>query len=113
MDPLAEKYYSLSPYLWCAGNPVKFIDPSGLYHAKVGKHQGKYDALRLFDTNNNRRIALGDKNPQHPERDYAEGINIHKAGINNYTGLQRMVQVYQKVVFLLIEINGMISLIYF
>ena len=29
MDPLAEKYYSLSPYLWCAGNPLKFIDPSG------------------------------------------------------------------------------------
>ena len=29
MDPLAEKYYSLSPYLWCAGNPVKFVDPSG------------------------------------------------------------------------------------
>ena len=29
MDPLAEKYYSLSPYLWCAGNPVKFMDPSG------------------------------------------------------------------------------------
>ena len=29
MDPLAEKYYSLSPYLWCAGNPLKFVDPSG------------------------------------------------------------------------------------
>ena len=31
MDPLAEKYYSLSPYLWCAGNPVKYVDPSGMY----------------------------------------------------------------------------------
>lgn len=29
MDPLAEKYYSTSPYAWCAGNPVKFIDPTG------------------------------------------------------------------------------------
>lgn len=28
-DPLAEKYYSLSPYSWCAGNPMKLIDPSG------------------------------------------------------------------------------------
>ena len=28
-DPLAEKYYSISPYTWCAGNPVRFIDPSG------------------------------------------------------------------------------------
>ena len=31
MDPLAEKYYSLSPYLWCAGNPVRFVDPNGNY----------------------------------------------------------------------------------
>ena len=28
-DPLAEKYYSISPYTWCAGNPVKLIDPDG------------------------------------------------------------------------------------
>ena len=29
MDPLAEKYYGFSPYLWCAGNPVRFVDPDG------------------------------------------------------------------------------------
>lgn len=29
MDPLAEKYYSLSPYLWCAGNPLRYIDFDG------------------------------------------------------------------------------------
>ena len=29
MDTLGEKYYSLSPYLWCAGNPVKNIDLKG------------------------------------------------------------------------------------
>ena len=29
MDPLAEKYYSLSPYTWCAGNPLKYIDLDG------------------------------------------------------------------------------------
>ena len=28
-DPLAEKYYSLSPYAYCAGNPVKNIDERG------------------------------------------------------------------------------------
>ena len=30
-DLLAEKYYSISPYTWCAGNPVRFIDPSGMF----------------------------------------------------------------------------------
>jgi len=29
LDPLAEKYYSISPYVYCAGNPVIFIDPDG------------------------------------------------------------------------------------
>ena len=29
MDPLAEKYYSLSPYTWCAANPINLIDLDG------------------------------------------------------------------------------------
>ena len=29
IDPLAEKYYSLSPYAYCAGNPVRFVDLDG------------------------------------------------------------------------------------
>ncbi|MCM1176912.1 MAG: RHS repeat-associated core domain-containing protein [Clostridium sp.] len=28
-DPLAEKYYSVSPYAFCCGNPVNFVDPDG------------------------------------------------------------------------------------
>ena len=29
IDPLAEKYYSISPYAWCGNNPVNRIDPDG------------------------------------------------------------------------------------
>ena len=28
-DPMAEKYYSMSPYLWCAANPITLTDPTG------------------------------------------------------------------------------------
>ena len=31
MDPMSEKYYHLSPYLWCAGNPIRYTDPTGMY----------------------------------------------------------------------------------
>lgn len=29
MDPLAEKYYHISPYAWCGNNPTNAIDPEG------------------------------------------------------------------------------------
>lgn len=42
MDPMAEKYYGVSPYAYCAGNPVNRVDPSGktiriYYHTSDGK----------------------------------------------------------------------------
>ena len=39
VDPLAEKYYSISPYAYCAGNPVNRFDPDGMdwYTSTDGK----------------------------------------------------------------------------
>ncbi len=30
-DPLSEKYYGMSPYVFCADNPVNFVDPDGRF----------------------------------------------------------------------------------
>ena len=181
MDPLCEKYYSISPYAYCNNNPVKYVDPDGeswrstydriegeviftgyewvdedksydvdgnllqglyaqaiffsdnktfdkdngynigsstatvyladgttetyaactnpsgsdyatvpegTYHAKVGMHKGAYTALRMEDTDGSGRIELGYENPAYTDgRTYAAGINIHKPGENNLTGL--------------------------
>ena len=186
IDPLAEKYYSISPYAYCGNNPVNLIDPdgrawkptynedndgnrtpngyqwipedksydkdgnliTGLYHqaiffsdngtfeinsnkniksstatvyldngttkiydamtnpsdpevfatlqegiyqAKVGIHNGSkssYIALKMRDINaTSQTIELGTSNPAYSdERTYATGIDIHKAGKNNFTG---------------------------
>ncbi|MDO4959984.1 MAG: RHS repeat-associated core domain-containing protein, partial [Prevotellaceae bacterium] len=37
IDPLCEKYYSVSPYAYCLNNPVRFIDPDG---KEVNQPQG-------------------------------------------------------------------------
>jgi len=45
-DPLAEKYYSISPYAWCGNNPVNRIDPDGmdwLYSNKDEKYTWRDD----------------------------------------------------------------------
>jgi len=37
-DPMGEKYYDVSPYVYCAGNPVNLIDPDGtIIRDKNGK----------------------------------------------------------------------------
>jgi RHS repeat-associated protein len=68
--------------------------PEGIYEAKVGLHNGDYPALRMGDVGttdfSNNRIELGTENPAYSDgRTYATGINIHKAGIDNFTGVGR------------------------
>ena len=29
VDPMSDKYPSLSPYVYCANNPIKLVDPNG------------------------------------------------------------------------------------
>jgi RHS repeat-associated protein len=38
MDPLCEKYYGISPYVYCAGDPVNFVDPDGNSIIITGKY---------------------------------------------------------------------------
>ena len=44
-DPLAEKYYDTSPYVYCADNPIKYIDPDG----KEKKEYLNYNDLQKSD----------------------------------------------------------------
>jgi RHS repeat-associated protein len=38
-DPLFEKYPTLSPYSYCANNPVKYIDPTGMIIDPAGEEE--------------------------------------------------------------------------
>ena len=57
-DPLAAKYPHLSPYIYCANNPLKFIDPNGreiwiYYDDDEGKRQSMlYSANMKYEGSN-------------------------------------------------------------
>ena len=68
--------------------------PEGMYEAKVGMHNGssaQYKALRMSDIGttdfNSSSIELGKTNPSNSKTTKACGINIHKPGLNNLTGM--------------------------
>ena len=47
MDPLCEKYYSISPYAYCGGDPMNAVDPDGRFI--ISKEQAKkYPRLNLY-----------------------------------------------------------------
>ena len=52
VDPLAEKYPNMSSYVYCANNPVKYVDPDGRDWAEVTTGEGKdlKTTIKWFDS---------------------------------------------------------------
>lgn len=48
VDPLAEKHYNESPYIYCGNNPINSVDPDGMdwYKDKDGTYQYNHDLNR-------------------------------------------------------------------
>ncbi len=51
VDPMAGKYPSLSPYTYCADNPVKLVDPNGMEYGDYYNYAGEYLGSDKIDDN--------------------------------------------------------------
>ena len=45
VDPMADKYPSISPYAYCAWNPVKLVDPDGRKIWIIGDDENSYQYI--------------------------------------------------------------------
>lgn len=49
MDPLCEKYYNVSSYVYCANSPIILVDPDG-------KETGLQQAIQIIQTKNEKGL---------------------------------------------------------
>ena len=54
MDPLCEKYYNDSPYVYCMNNPINMIDPNGMDGTAIVDYENKTISIsQIFYYNKN------------------------------------------------------------
>ena len=73
-DPLAEKYYDISPYAWCANNPVNLVDPDG----KDIYYIGIYGEIMEVEKDNEQEkfVLTQSKKEDIPNTEQSEMVNI-------------------------------------
>ena len=67
MDPLAEKYYSTSPYTWCGNNFVSIVDPDGRYIEVISSSDSTYQVVG-GQLNNDRGIYVVEQHEEGYQR---------------------------------------------
>ena len=100
-DPLAEKYYAVSPYAYCIGNPISLFDPNGTdvwtvdaFGNVVWKEQSDTHCLYYVDNDGNLsedyvtvsdRSILDDLTKTEVKTDGGAEVSSHssKTGIND------------------------------
>lgn len=106
VDPMADKYPNISPYAYCAWNPVKLVDPDGEeigdYYNQNGKYlgwDGKND-YNVYIVTNKKSISTIVNNNTNKKVTNTEDVDI--AVSTNYFVLKQA----DKILNLAIQDNG-------
>jgi RHS repeat-associated protein len=92
IDPRCEKYYSISPYLYCAGNPIRYVDFRGDSISVAEQYQAQFlqdmqkifgDNIDAFSFNDNGMLTL-DKD----KKEFKKGLSSDQKQI--FKGLDKL-----------------------
>ena len=105
VDPMSDKYPSLSPYAYCANNPVKLVDPNGEkvinayendYNEKKTDYEAAYNKFISFGGNKN---AEGYKEAQREYRKAKREYNDISYKYNTVANAISSVQKYNNTLY--------------
>jgi RHS repeat-associated protein len=98
MDPLAEKYYSVSPYVYCNNNPLYYIDPRGDTVKTAGTaEQTAYDDYKnevtTRTTHYQGRVAKWQAKAANAKNGFGRffakaGLKVAQSNLSMYQGIQ-------------------------
>ena len=70
VDPMADKYPSMGPYNYCASNPVKLVDPDGIFWVAWILMDSIVSSKQIIEPNVNEKIK--------PDKRLADGLIINR-----------------------------------
>lgn len=80
IDPMAEKYYDISPYAYCANNPIYYIDPDGKkkhnWIKGIGRYNNASSQKRYENRYGNRFVQIWAHGHKESVRGKAIGIEV-------------------------------------
>jgi RHS repeat-associated protein len=93
MDPLAEKYYSISPYVYCMNNPIIHVDPDGKEKKSyLSKEETQNSDYNLYPENTPGVLNIWAHGTKELETNkYSWSIKVDRHYIDNATDLRRFV----------------------